>query len=122
MLTEKDDIVPVRAVEELFSEFNRGKEKLTSQCTEVRIFEEAAHGEMFFIDSLRAETVGMVADLVRKADETSGPISGIDPIGLIKKEYEALLHETGEFWDQISYILPTRATSEEVAAPLKRIF
>ena len=119
VLTEKDDIVPTIAVEELFIDFNR-KNKHSSHLAEVKVFQEAAHGEMFFIDSLRNETANMVLELVEKNQQV--PSSNIDPISLIKKEYEALLHDTGEFWDQISYILPTRASGDHQAAPLNETF
>lgn len=117
LLTEKDDIVPTIAVEELFSDFNR-KNKHLSHLAEVKVFQDVAHGEMFFMDSLRNETANMVLDLVEKNQQL--PSSNIDPISLIKKEYEALLQDTGEFWDQISYILPTRVTGELQTAPLDK--
>ncbi len=121
VLTEKDDIVPTKAVQDLFNEFNGNKNKhSTSQCTAVKVFEDAAHGEMFFVDSLRNETKSMILDMVQNSQEFQS--SNDDPISLIKKDYKALLYETGEFWDQISYkILPTRAPiSNHQQAPLKK--
>ena len=107
VLTEKDEIVPTLAVEELFSQFN-SKNRKTEQSAEVTIFKGVGHGEMFFDESLRKDTVNLILNLMEKNRMDS---IVMNPISMMKKEYMELNDSVGEFWDQISYILP-RATQE----------
>ena len=108
ILTEKDEIVPIKSVQDLFSSYN-GKLNKLEQCAKVTLFENACHGQMFFEESLRKETVGMILDLMDKSRKVSA-LS--DTINRIKKEYHDLNESMGEFWDQIAYILPKRANAQ----------
>ena len=117
ILTEKDEIVPTLAVEELFREYN-GKNRMTEQSTNMKFFEGASHGEMFFDESLRNDTASVILNLMKKNRKNS---IVADPISMIKKEYKELNDSVGEFWDQISYILPraARATVSSVGTMKK---
>ncbi len=70
ILSENDDIVPVKDVERLIS---RSQSPLITTHT----FQEANHGEMMFDETLRSETVGKIIDVMRTAK--SQPQTKIQP-------------------------------------------
>lgn len=123
ILTEKDDIVPARAVEELFIEFNAKNGKTDQTAPLVKVYKDANHGEMFMDESLRKDAAGLIIDLMEKNRKNSPMFT--DPISLIKKEYQELNDTVGEVWDQISYILPMATKRTNVSSchsmPIKKL-
>lgn len=112
VLTEHDEIVPTVAVQELFLESN-SKVNKADQSVVLKVFDKACHGEMFFHESLRKDTVGLILDLIEKQKATTSTTPSLtDRLSLIKKEYRELNESVGEFWDQISYILPRSAQTQ----------
>ena len=117
ILAERDEIVPTPAVEELFSEFNNRNRAKSEISPVVNTFPGASHGDLFMMEPLRKDTANMIFNMIEMSRKNS---INVDPIGELKKEYRALFDETaGEFWDQISYILP-RAAGEQLTASIEK--
>ena len=64
ILSGKDNIVPVKAVEELF-QTSKNKDFL-----ETYTFDNAGHGDLFFDEDLRAETVEKIVDVINTSHRT----------------------------------------------------
>lgn len=64
ILSGKDEIVPVKDVEELF------QTSAKSGFLETHTFDEASHGDLFFDGDMRAETVDKIMDVMNTAQST----------------------------------------------------
>jgi hypothetical protein len=116
ILAGNDEIVPIKAVEELF----KGKTSKIGDPTTpvVQIYEDTCHGEMFMEESLLEDTANFILNFVENQKERT---SFIDPISRIKKEYQELNDTVGEIWDQISYkIIKSKQMQQQQDAMLAK--